>query len=553
MISAIFRMAAVLVLAAAQPALAEWHKAESDRFVIYSDSRAEDLAEFARMLEQYHVAMELESRRKVPVPSPSNRLTIYLVGSVEELRNIYGAPNSSVGGFYIPRANGSVAFAPNIRTRTEDGGRGEIGTRRKRGGGDTLPREFGTLLHEYAHHFLIGSSRHAMPRWLSEGSAEYFSSARFNPDGSVDLGLPNNDRAYEISQAAPVSVTELLDYETYRENRGRRYDAYYGRSWLLFHYLRFNPARAGQLAQYWQAMSAGTDSLTAGQKFFGDLSVLESELKAYGRQRSMAGMRFASENIQVGAVRVTAISDGHAAIMPVIMRSKRGVSKELAADVVEDARTLAARYPADAAVMTALAEAEFDAGNDDAAITAADAAIAADRTARDAYVQKGYALFRKAAVAADKDAAYIAAMRPFEALNALEADHTQPLIHYFRSFTRRGVAPPEPARHALERASVLAPFDQSLTIEVALLKASEGENELARFLLAPVAADPHGGKRASAVRGLIERLAAVPDGQRIAISDFDSGDSEADEGEGDDGGEGGGEGDGEGDGEGEGG
>lgn len=527
-------VAALLLAFIAHPALAEWHKAESERFVIYSDSRAEDLGEFAQMLERYHVAMEMESGRKVVVPSPSSRLTIYLVGSIEELRAIYGSSNSNVGGFYIPRANGSVAFVPNIRTRTAEGGRGAIGTRRKRGGGNALPSEFGTLLHEYAHHFLIGSARHAMPRWLSEGAAEYFSSARFNPDGSVDLGLPNNDRAYEISQAAPVSVIELLDDETYRKNRGRRYDAFYGRSWLLFHYLRFNPARSGQLAQYWEAVANGTDSLTAGQRFFGDLATLERELSAYARQRSLAGMRFPGEAIQIGAVRVAPISEGHAAMMPVIQRSKRGVNAERAAELVIDARKIAERYPGDAAVLSGLAEAEYDAGNDDAAIAAADAAIAADRMALDAYVQKGYALFRKAAAADDKEAAFVAAMRPFEALNGIEADHTQPLIHYYRSFTRRGVAPPEAARHALERASELAPFDQLLAIEVALLKASEGENTIARFLLSPVAADPHGGKRATAARNLMEQLAGTPDGQRITVASFDPAalTAEEDDGEG---------------------
>lgn len=221
MLTAIFRLfAAGLALFAAQPVWAEWHRAESDRFVIYADSRAEDLAEFARQLERFHVAMELESGRQLAVPSPSNRLTVYLVGSVEELRDIYGQPNSSVGGFYIPRANGSVAFVPNIRIRSDDGGRGESGSRMKGRATPFVSREVATLLHEYGHHFLIGSARHAMPRWLSEGAAEYFSSARFNPDGSVDLGLPNNDRAWEISQAAPVSVVELLDYETYRKKSG---------------------------------------------------------------------------------------------------------------------------------------------------------------------------------------------------------------------------------------------------------------------------------------------------------------------------------------------
>ena len=521
---------AAVLLMMAHPALAAWHKAESDRFVIYADSRAEDLAEFARQLERYHVAMELESGRRVPVPSPSNRLTVYLVGSVEELRNIYGSPRSFVGGFYIPRANGSVAFVPNVRIRAVDGGRGAIGTRRKRSGGtNSVPAEMGTLLHEYGHHFLIGSARHAMPRWLSEGAAEYFSSARFNPDGSVDLGLPNNERAWEISQAAPVSVTELLDYEAYRKNRGSRYDAFYGRSWLLYHYLRFNPARSGQLVKYWQAVASGTESLSAGQQIFGDLEALERELDDYARQRSMAGMRFAAQDIRIGQVTVNAISDGHAAMMPVIMRSKRGVDEEKAATLVSEARKIAERHPRDGAVLAALAEAEYDAGNDDAAIAAAEAAIATDPGALNADVQHGYALFRKAAAEADKDAAFAAAMRPFEALNAIETDHTQPLIYYYRSFTRRGESPPEGARHAIERASVLAPFDQTLAIEVALLKAAEGESGLARYLLAPVAADPHGGKRAEAARNLISQLADVPEGRQFVANGFDPEATESDE------------------------
>ncbi|MCK0128937.1 DUF1570 domain-containing protein [Erythrobacter sp. F6033] len=502
----------------AQPAFAEWHKAESDRFVIYSDSRAGDLKQFAEMLERYHVAMELESGRKVPVPSPSNRLTVYMVGSRDNLRDVYGNPNSSVAGFYIPRANGSVTFVPNIKIRARDTSRQGTGSRFSRGSsGGALDRSFSILLHEYAHHFLISSARHAMPRWLSEGGAEYFSSARFNDDGSVDIGLPNNERAYEISQAAPVPVQELLDYELYRENRGNRYDAFYGRSWLLFHYLRFNPERSGQLVRYWQAVASGADSMEAADAIFGDLKRLESELKDYGRQRSMAGMRFSGNDISIGAVTVSEISDGHAKMMDVIIRSKRGVSDEKAQEVVAKAREVAAAFPADAAVQEALSEAEYDAGNDDAAIAAAKRAIKADPSLTNAYVQQGYALFRKAKDAEDQKAAYSAAMKPFEALNAIEADHTQPLIYYYRSFAQRGIEPPESAKFALERATQLAPFDKALAVDAAAMKAAEGDPDIARYLLAPVAANPHGGKQASMARALMDYLADIEQGTPVNI------------------------------------
>lgn len=495
------------------PARAAWHKAESERFVIYSDSRAGDLKKFGEMLEQFHVAMELETNRRLSKPSPSNRLTVYMVGSWDNLRKLYGRRNAAVGGFYIPRANGSVTFVPNIRFGSSSSS--QIGTRRNSGTSGNLDSAFSTLLHEYAHHFLIGSARHAMPRWLSEGGAEYFSSARFNNDGSVDIGLPNNERAYEISQAAPVSVQELLDYELYLKNRGGRYDAFYGRSWLLYHYLRFSPQRTGQLPRYWQAVAGGTDSLEAAKAIFGDLDQLEKELTDYGRQRSMSGMRFSKAEISIGTVTVSKLDKGHAAMMDVIIQSKRGVDDELAQSTLTKARGIAAKYPNNPAVLEALAEAEYDAGNDKEAIAAANQAIAADKMAKNAYVQKGYALFRMAEDAEDKEAAFIQAMKPFEALNALEADHTQPLIYYYRSFTKRGVFPPESAQFALERATQLAPFDKDLAMEVAQMKAVNGDTVVARYLLAPVAADPHGGKQGRLAKAMMDYLATVADGQSV--------------------------------------
>jgi len=69
------------------------------------------------------------------------------------------------------------------------------------------------LLHEYAHHFLLSSSRFAMPRWLDEGAAEFFASAKFERDGTVGIGRPAYHRAAEIAYARDVKVEELLDHD----------------------------------------------------------------------------------------------------------------------------------------------------------------------------------------------------------------------------------------------------------------------------------------------------------------------------------------------------
>ncbi|QYU69180.1 DUF1570 domain-containing protein [Leptolyngbya sp. 15MV] len=488
-------------LALAAPLRAEWHEASSEHFVVYADDSARNVQTFAEMLERYHTAMTLLTGREVETPSPSNRVTIFAVGNENDVRRLVGGNARNVAGFYIPRAGASRAFVPNIRISYGE-----------------LDWSMIVLLHEYAHHFLISSSRYAMPRWLSEGSAEFFASASYGRDGSMMVGRPAAHRYGELAFAADVSVEELLDHELYEQRRGRRYDAFYGRSWALYHFLFFEPTRQGQLKRYVVDIMQGTPPRQAATDAFGDLGVLGRDLNRYLRRPRLLTFDLKPEMLPIGPVTVRKVSPGHAAALPQIIRSQRGVNDEQAADILPRARAVAARFPDDAWAQAALAEAAFDAGEDDEAITAADRAIALDPSITNAYVQKGFALFRKARDAEDRAAAYAAAMAPFSALNQIENDHPLPLIHHYRSYTERGREPPESARHALERASQLAPFDQGLAMEVGLMQASEGKIEVARYTLAPLAADPHGGSFADRVRMLVRALDRAEEGKPFDAS-----------------------------------
>lgn len=450
--------------------------------------------------------MEIITLRRVPPPSPSNRVVIFVVGDQRDLRRVLDTDRRNIGGIYIPRAGASRAYVQDIRNR------------------DGRYPHFSTviLLHEYAHHFLISTSRFAMPRWMSEGAAEFFASATFDRDGSISIGLPAQHRAGELYHADPVSVRELLDPALYAQNRGRGYDAFYGRSWLLYHFLSFSEARAGQLSEYWSAVQQGAGSTEAGQDVFGDLDVLELELDNYLRSGRLTSYGIEGQHLPIGNVTLRRLSDGEAEMMPVRMASQRGVTREQAIDLLEEAREIAAEYPQDAGVLAALAEAEYDAGNDAEAIAAADTALAIDPARTNPYVQKGFALFRMAQDAENRDAAYAAAMEPLQALNQRENDHPIPLIYYYRGFTARGVEPPETARAALERAAQLAPFDQNLWLQVAIMQASEGKIELARQSLEPLASSPHGGTRASLALTLMDVLAAAPEGEPFALSTFEA-------------------------------
>lgn len=515
-----FKALLVLVglLAFATPAQADWWEASTDHFVIYADDREKDVREFAESLERYHSALEVVMARTSEKPSPSNRVTIFVVGKQKDIRRLAGTDSRTLRGFYVPRAGASRAFVEDIALS-----RGELSPSMR------------ILLHEYAHHYLMSSARYSMPRWFNEGAAEFLSSARFERDGGVSLGRPAYHRGGELAYAQDVSVEELLDADLYARNKSDRYDAFYGRSWLLYHYLALSGERSGQLVAYVTQVANGTPSIEAGRAVFGDLDVLQDELDDYKNSRRMVYLPLPAERIATGPVALSQLPEGEAEMMDVRIRSQRGVNAQQAAELLEEAREIAARYPDDPGVLTALAEAEHDARNDDAAIAAADRAIALDPNRKNAYVQKGLSLFRKAGEAENRDAAFREAMKPFSALNALETDHPFPLIFFYRSYLERGATPTENAKHALERASQLAPFDHGLAMNVGMMLAREGKISLARATLGPVATNPHGGRMAQTAASFRDAMADAEEGvpwypgRGAQSSDFDD---DADDGAG---------------------
>ena len=479
------------------PARADWLQASSDHFVIYAQDSERDLRRFSEQLERYHTALALLFNVTGPAPSPSNRVSVYVVASMQAVRKIHGGDNKYIGGFYLPRAGGSLAIIPRVDAAKSAEDVSMV-----------------TLLHEYAHHFMISANSMQRPRWFSEGAAEFFSSSSFAADGSMILGRPALHRAMELFYSPDVKVADLLDPTNYDKRARRNYDAFYGKSWLLYHYLTFDTARKGQFARYLSLLDKGMAQRDAAAEAFGDFDVLEKDVEHYLMRRKINVLPIGSERLKIGDIVIRPLSAGEAAMMPVVIRSKRGVDPEAAASLVAEARNVAALYPRDAAVFSALAEAEYDAGNDSEAIAAADAALALDPGQTNAYVQKGYALFRRAAdTEGDRVAAYNKARAPFVALNKRENDHPLPLVYYYRSFAQQGGEPPKLAIDGLVRAVELAPFDFGLRMNLGEALVRLDRKEEARTILRPVAFDPHGGGLAERAADMIARLDKAPSGQ----------------------------------------
>ncbi|MCB5426092.1 hypothetical protein H0274_12555 [Altererythrobacter sp. CC-YST694] len=475
--------------------MAEWREASSANFVIYADDDEQNIRRFSRQLELYHSALEALTGEDLPAPSPSNRLTIFVVKNDREVRRLMGEGPRRIAGFYRPRAGASIAVVPRVKT-----------------GGDHTAFPMIVLLHEYTHHFLISAGASMGPRWYDEGGAEFFASAQFPHAGGISLGGPARHRMGALLHGREVKVRELLDPASFEAGMEKASNAFYARSWLLYHYLTFAEMRQGQMEAYLGLMGKGLGTMKAARQAFGDFDQLDRELKLY-LGRPIRSFSFQPGKLGVGSIMVRQLDEAEAAVMPLVMRLRSGVGPDQAAQLVGEVRKIAVLYPQSAPVLSALAEAEVDAGNMRRAIRAADRAIELDPQQRNAYVQKGNALFRQAAQADDRDAAYTAAMAPFMALRRLEKDHPLPLIYNFHNYLERARPPPAEAVQGMERAIRLAPFDQSLRSDLAQYYLKHGKFAEARPHLASIASDPNGGFLSEAARRVVRRIDAGVKGE----------------------------------------
>ena len=244
-------------------------------------------------------------------------------------------------------------------------------------------------------------------------------------------------------------------------------DVFYGRGWLLTHYLLMDPSRRGQLDNFIDALAKGTSQTDAARRTFGDLSQLDKELDAY-RRKALLQFKIDPAKIRLGAIDVAPLSPGAAQVIPVRARLKNGVPHEQAEALAAEVRVLEGRFTGDELVESTLAEAELGAGHAQAAEAAADRALKANPRSTEAMVLKGRAIaIRAEGTDGDaRDALFEQARRSFIAANKLDTEDPEPLFEYYQTYPREGERPTENALAALHYALDLAPQDLGVRIEL---------------------------------------------------------------------------------------
>lgn len=473
---------ALMLCALAQPASAEWRKVETPRFIIYSDSDARTLTEAAQELELYDSTLRF--LHGVDPSRPALRkLSIYLVRDTAALRQVMPGASTIIRGFYT--ASDDDIYAVAIRER----------------------RNMRTLLHEYAHHFMLENFASGYPAWLVEGYAEYFATADLN-NRQITIGLADPNRQAWLGNASWLPLRDVLTRRPSSFRSGEEVAQFYAQSWMLTHWFMASPTRTRQLVVYADNLQAGMEPVAALEGAVGmTLADLERTQRAYAGQR-LALKRFSADQFAAPTMEMTTLSSGEADLLLLNLRLSRYLTDEEAPRVLGQIRGLAGRHPADLFAQGVLARAEIEYGDPQAAESAMQLRLESapdDLTALTLLAR----LRMKTAEDAEDGAALGEARNYLARAYAVDPERYQTLYALARV---RQTAPDYPTDNDMLRILIaydVAPQVASVRFAAAQAHLMRQEYDAGIRLLEPLAGNPHDDGAAAAARALIDQVRAL--------------------------------------------
>lgn len=464
----------MLMLFIAAPAAAEWRRAESQNFILYSEGDEAEVRQKATQLEQFDQLLRMFTAVENERAGPKFR--------VYEL-NDYGAVSrrfhGTALGVYMPNLRGPFALVPRA-----DVWYGRMGTTAQE-----------ILFHEYTHHYMLQHFPGSYPSWYVEGFAEFFSTIAFLESGEVEIGRPIQGHIPYLTEPG-----NWVDYEDMMTNRIGTGHWSYSQGWLLVHYASFNAQARVALAAYLDAMRRGSTAREAYDSVFGNLDwSIHGAVRRYYRNDEVPVRRSRIDFEPVGDIDVTVLSEEQAEMALLYARIGNAYGGKV--------RAVARDYPQSAQAQAELADFLVADEHYDDAIAAGRRAVAIDSANVDANLMLGAAL-----IAAARDGGNPADPRWNEGRDyvarANRADPSLPLALYlyYRSFPP-GAQKPESAHAALEQAYLFVQQSPAVRTALAIDFIEQSRFDEARLILMPVINSLHHDHRdqlAEHVLALIE-------------------------------------------------
>lgn len=345
-------LALALVVLTPASALAEWKRAESPHFVVYSDGSERALREYTLKLERFDAL--LASRFGGGPADEVRKLPVYLVADGRALRVAMPGLPAGIAGYYSNSEND--IFAVLVRGESDD-----------------------ILLHEYSHHAMARTGDVRYPGWFREGFAEYFATATVTASGQASFGLPDPGRLRALQRDRWLTMDVVLRADSSfgigsQSGRGM----YYAQSWALTHWLLADAGRVRALSAYVSAVNSGQDPVEAWQAVFAMTpDQLTDQLRSHVRGRlSYAKVDIPPVNPVITVTTLSPAAD--VVLLPMINARSWNAAEIDGPALLNTLRAAAARFPDDPLALVAVGRAEMRWGDPAAAETALTRALERD-------------------------------------------------------------------------------------------------------------------------------------------------------------------------------
>ncbi len=405
-------IAVALIALTPSAALAQWRRADSQNFIVYSDGSERSLRDYTARLERFDAL--LTSRLGGGQAAEARRLPVYLVGDGRALRVAVPGLPAGIDGYYSTSEND--VFAVLVRGESDD-----------------------LLLHEYSHHAMARAGNARYPAWFREGFAEYFATATVTEGGEASFGLPSQARMRALQQNRWLPMDQMLraDSSLVIDSEAGR-GMFYAQSWALTHWLLADTDRVRNLSAYVNAVNGGQDPVEAWQAIF---AMTPDQLTAALRAHVRGRLTYAKVDIPPisPTITVTPLSPAaDAVLLPAINARAWDPDGVDGPALLETLRTAAGRYPDDPLALVALGRAEMRWGDQVAAETALTRALEREATNVEGLILMADLATGRGAAATDEaeQTRHWDMARDF-LRRAMEADPTDARIYSARNRFRR--------------------------------------------------------------------------------------------------------------------
>lgn len=242
----------VVLLLLAVPAPARWIRASSPHFELLSDGGESPARQVLARLEQIHAVFGSGT----PLP-----VRVFLIGSESQFRRL--RPAETTTGFYqsAPQRDYLVLSTGNNLGRV--------------------------AFHEYVHLVLNHTSR-PLPKWLEEGTAEFFSTLSIH-ERKLVVGAPVTSHTATLGRSRWMDPDTLatVDRRSPYYSEQNKVGIFYAQSWALVHMLRLSKEYGPRFPVFAQRIQEGAALGTAFSEAFGKpFSGVLTDLAAYVNRNS---------------------------------------------------------------------------------------------------------------------------------------------------------------------------------------------------------------------------------------------------------------------------